>query len=517
MTESRSLRVAGEQQRSVATRGTRGEAYGVKAAQTSAIIAPQTSVYGQVTGLFSQYAPLGFFLPWEILDHIELLAQYNPDYSQAVDNICTLANSGHELFVDASTELQVKRTKEHLEDLARTVQDSHGGVDGLIDKLLRQGATYGAMCGEWVLDDDLTQVVDFADINPKKIRFFWDEDLYRYVPFQKVTAAQAEEARKRGQEVRGGCVRLNENTFHYFAFNAEPNSPYGTPPFVAALLNIGIQRDMIANMAQIVKKVGLLGLIDITVERLPPIPGETDEQFSSRANAFLSSYVDAAEDMVREGGMVHFDDVVVQTASLSGNAAGATNIFKQNEELIFSGLKSMPSVQGRSYSTTETYAGVAYDIIIRNTKKYQRAIKRMIEAGYWLSVNLQSGQLKPTDLSLQFKENKTLHRLQDAQSEALEIKNAGMLWLAGVINQLQFANRLGHSSVDTKLEEPPPELYGGAADVNPDNNGDNEGDGNDALDDTGGGKPDNSNNNSASLGPGYIDESEEEAAGNIFV
>lgn len=397
--------------------------------------------------------PLGYMLPFQILDHIELLATYNPDYSQAVENIKTLANSGHELFVEAGSELQQRRIKDLLEDKARTIQESHGGIDGVIDKLLDQAATFGAMCGEWVLNEDLTDVVDFVDVSPKTIRFFFDKDKGRYTPWQKVSAAQENEARRNGQRTRGGCVELNEVTFRYYAFDAAPQSPYGTPPFLAALGGIAIQQDMIANMSQIVKKIGLLGIIDVIVEQLPPVPGENAEEYQTRAAAYLDAYASVVQDMVRDGGMVHFNDVEIKPTSLAGNAAGATNIFKQNEELVFSGLKSMPSVQGRSYSTTETYAGVAYDIIIRNTKKYQRACKRMVESGYWL-IAVMNG-MQPKSIKLTFNENKTLHRLQDAQSEAMEIKNALVLWVCGIIDQTIMAQRLGFNNPVKPMAEPP--------------------------------------------------------------
>ncbi len=410
-----------------------------------------------------EYAPLAYKLPWEVLEYVELLATYNPDYSQAVDNIRTLANSGHNLFVDGPART-TRRVKELLEEKARSVQNSHGGIDGLIDKLLKQAAVHGAMCGEWALSEDLDDVVDFVDVNPKCIRFFWEDD--HYAPYQKVTGAQAKEAEERGQKVRNNnCIKLNELTFHYFAFDAAPSSPYGTPPFIAALANIAIQRDMIHNMSQIVKKVGLLGMIDLVIKQLPRNPGETDEQYESRAGAYLDEYVTVVEDMVRDGGVVHFDDVEVSTTNIAGNAAGATAIFKQNEELIFSGLKSMPSVQGRSYSTTETYAGVAYDIIIRNTLKYQRACKRMIESGYWLMATLRGEQ--PKSIRIEFKSNKTLQRLQNAQAEAMEIRNAGMMWLSGVIDQLGFAQRLGYDDVKIEYEVPPDGLVGSSKDNDP--------------------------------------------------
>jgi hypothetical protein len=419
--------------------------------QTSAYPDMKTSEW--VSGLFKSYAGLAYNLPFEILAYVELLAVWNPDFSQAVDNVRTLANSGHNLFVDHPAATKQDKIKARLEEKSRTIQGQHGGIDGLIDKLLDQGATYGAMSGEWVVSETLDDVVDFLDTNPKSIRFFWDNDLNRYAPYQIVNAMQLEDAKKRGQKTLNNCVKLNENTFHYYAFDAAPGSPYGTPPFLAALPNIAIQRDMVANMAQIVRKVGLLGIIDLTVKQIPNKPGERPEEYKNRATDFLRQYATVVENMVRDGGIVHFDDAAVETQQLTGNAAGATNIFKQNEELIFSGLKSMPSVQGRSYSTTETYAGVAYDIIIRNTYKYQRAVKRMIEAGYWLMVTFWGET--PTGIRLEFKPNKSLHRLQDAQSFRLEIFNAILLWAVGVYDQQGFAQAIGFQSVKKEYADPP--------------------------------------------------------------
>lgn len=416
------------------------------------------SAYGSVRGLFQSYRPLGYMLPWETLDYVELLATYNPDYSQAVENIKMMANSGHELFVDNGSRLATARLRGRIEEKARLIQEHHGGIDGIIDKLMDQAAVYGAMAGEWVLSDDLDDVVDFVDINPKKIRYFWEEEVGRFCPYQKVTGQQAQEAKARGQKTINNHIKLNELTFRYFAFDAAPESPYGTPPFLAALANIAIQRDIIGNMAQIVKKIGLLGIIDLTVEKLTPLPGESDAEYQARAQTYLGNYAEAAEEMAREGGLIHFDDVTVKTDQLGGNAAGATNIHKANEEMVFSGLKSMPSVQGRSYSTTETYAGVAYDIIIRNTRKYQRAAKRMVESGYWMMATMWGEQ--PKEIKIRFNENRSINRMQDASAEKVEIQNALMLWIMGIFDQADVAQTLGHSDVKLELDSPPEALLG---------------------------------------------------------
>lgn len=442
-------------QREMAMRG----ASATKQRRSVAVGVETKAASTQITDLFNQYAPLAYLMPWEVLDYVEILSTYNPDFSQAGENIKMLANSGHTLYVEAGGVRAAERIKGRLDEKARSIQARHGGIDGLIEKLLDQAVTFGAMCGEWVTNEELDDVVDFVDVNPKTIRFFFEDD--HWAPYQKVDARGIEEAKARGQKIKNGnCIKLNELTFRYAAFDAAPGSPYGTPPFLAALTNIAIQRDMVTNMAQIVKKIGLLGIVDLTVKGLPMQPGESQETYEDRAGAYLDAYVGVIEDMVKDGGIVHFDDVEAKTWQVGGNAAGATAIFKQNEELIFSGLKSMPSVQGRSYSTTETYAGVAYEIILRNVAKYQRSVRRMIEDGYWLCCTLWGET--PDKIKLKFNNNKTLQRLQDAQAEKVEISNAILLWLIGMLDQAGVAQRLGFTNPVKEMSEPPPAVLGPA-------------------------------------------------------
>lgn len=432
---------------------------GNQESRPSVVVGPNTAF--NVNSLFSSYALMSYMLPFEMLDFIELLAVYNPDYSQAVENMRTLANPGHHLFVDA-TKGVAKDVALRIGEKDQILQHKHGGIEGLIDKLLWQAAVYGAMAGEWVPNEDMTDIVDFVDVNPKNIRFFWEldpgEDPFQvgphWAPYQRATMKQVEEAEKNGQKTKNGAyVKLNELTFQYFSFNAAPGSPYGVPPFLAALNNIAVQRDMMDNMAQVVRKLGLLGLIDITVESLKPMAGESPEQFQTRATQYLENYANMAVEMMESGGFIHFDDAQMASTNLSGNAAGATNIFTQNEEQVFSGLKSMPSVQGRSYSTTETYAGVAYDIMIRESLRYQRAVKLMLEYGYRLMTMMWGVPVKSIQVS--FNENKSLQRLQIAQARHTEIINSLMSWAAGFTNQVEAAHELGYPDVDTPLEEVP--------------------------------------------------------------
>jgi hypothetical protein len=56
---------------------------------------------------------------------------------------------------------------------------------------------------------------------------------------------------------------------------------------------------------------------------------------------------------------------------------------------------------------------------------------------------------------LEFKSNKSLHRLQDAQAFRLEIFNALLLWAMGIINQQAVAQTLGYQDPIKNFDEPP--------------------------------------------------------------
>ncbi len=323
--------------------------------------------------LANYYRRLPYDMPWQILEYLEILSRFNPDFAQAVDNLRTLANSGHELTVSGPNRRAAQGLKKSLEAKARLIQSRMGGIDGIINSLLDMASVFGCCSGEWILSDDQSEVIDFSFIHPKNIRASWDAVNQRWQYWQRVPWAIYEDLQKSekynnplygtqfGQDQKTldapgvttyGFIALNPITFIYFPFDPAPASPYGTPPFVSALLNIQIQSDMQQNMVQLTKKLGLLGIVDMKIAKLDPEPDEDWATYENRLTGYLETFAEFLGEMAKDGGIVHYDDSEVGVTSAAGNAAGATAIFKQNEEQIFSGLKSMPSVQGRSYCVT---------------------------------------------------------------------------------------------------------------------------------------------------------------------
>jgi hypothetical protein len=405
--------------------------------------------------IIESYAPMANKLPFELYDYVELLAMYNPDFNQAVDNIKNLANPGFKILANAAQESNAQAFRDRIKQKNKTIKPRMGGFHGIANNLIRQAAVYGAMCGEWVVNKEISDIVDFAFVNPKSIRFFWDTEKNDWHPYQKASLTSAPtEANK------FGFIKLNTTTFYYQTVYTINNNPYGIPPLIAALEPLSIQREMINNLKSITKKLGMLGILEVIIERLPQMPDETPQEYMSRCNSFLTNYQTLIKDMVNEGGVVHFDDTKIDNLSIAERVQGAADIFKLNEEQGFSGLHSLPSVQGRSYSTTETYAGVAYELLLRSMGDFTSAVKYILEQGCWLMNRLWGTNVG--DIDFVFGENKSLNLLQTAQAEAILLNNDMWMWENGMLDQSQVGQRHGIDSPVRAMEAPvtPPERGG---------------------------------------------------------
>ena len=414
------------------------------------------------SSLANSYGSMANKLPFELYEYVELVALYNADFSQAVDNVKNLANPGFNILVNSKDESKAAKYREKLTQIERKIKPKFGGFHGIANGLVRQGAIYGAMCGEWIINADLTDVVDFVFLNPKNIRFFWDEEEQDWHPYQKVDMLQVEMAKKRGQEIRNlDCIRLNTTTFIYYNAFALNNNPYGVPPFISSLEPIEVQRQLLNNLKSITKKMGMLGILEVVIERLPMEAEETFNQYLARCQAFLLNYQGLIQNMVNEGGIVHFDDSEVKNLSIAEKAEGAEKLFTLNEEQIFSGLHTMPSVQGRSYSTTETYASVSYEILLRSIGDFTMGAKYIIEQGCWLMDKVWG--IGVDEITLDFNENKAVNQLQKAQAEAISINTDLTLWRNKILNQTNVAQRHGidvpveplDAPVESKPTQPP--------------------------------------------------------------
>uniref|UniRef100_C6E6R4 Phage portal protein n=1 Tax=Geobacter sp. (strain M21) TaxID=443144 RepID=C6E6R4_GEOSM len=390
---------------------------------------PEETINGVLESLagFYNFGSAPFDL--RALEVLELLGMFNPDVSQALSIWVNLGNTGHELEVEARN---AQAVLDRLNELAASVYQTGGGVDGLVNHFLRQIPLMGALSAEWVVADRVQDgLVDCVVVPVKRIR--WQRVDGAWTPFQLTNTIIGGNM---------GYVRLNPVTYSCMPLITNDGSPYPIPPFLAAIKNLEVQLDATKNLSSIIRKMGLLGFIDVSLDIPDKKPAESDEAYLTRLTNRLQAYAKSYQKGVAQGVSVHYKDQEIKhNATNAGAAAGASTVWQMNEEQIFSALDIPPSMCGRSYSSTETYAAVDFERMGTKLANGRRMIKRFLEKGYSLDLLLRGIDAR---VSVQFNHGSTFRDKEKAEKEGLDIKNVLTKRDAGIIDTDVAAQELGY-------------------------------------------------------------------------
>jgi hypothetical protein len=322
----------------------------------------------------------------------------------------------------------IQAAERRLNVKARTLARHTAGIDGLINKYLEQVALTGAISSEDVVRLGADPGVEQVVVVPAA-QIIFKRQGGEYVPYQLAN---------------GDEVRLNPITYRYLAYLTIENSPYAKPPMVAALEPVLDQHRMKKNMQYILKKFGLFGLISAAVTPPRQEAGETSDEYRLRVQTYLKDVLKAFRENFNEGLAVYTDDIKVERTNLTTDARGVQEIFRMNEEQVFSGMGTDPAMHGRTYSTTETYARVVYDLLVRHAESFQRPVKRRIERTYRLDLALAGIPIE--DIVVHFHRARSRDPLTEAKARQLDWRVIREQVAAGLLDPDTAARELG---VDT--------------------------------------------------------------------
>jgi hypothetical protein len=374
-------------------------------------------------------------IPGYIIEAIEKFAIINPDFSQHVKNIINLGNTGHTLEIVADDEETVRKAESRINDLARTIYP-YGGADGLVNKMLSDIAVFGAPSIEAVINPDLKGVKKIVIVPHHQIVFKYDPLEDEYLPYQKAGVSERD------------YIPLNPLTYYYAPLYQKRNSPYAIPPLISALEPLINQLFIKENLRFLVKKMGLLGLIHAILSSPPRKPTETEEQYLSRLKNYLNEVAENISENYRDGVMVTYDEFELKHFNIATNAGGVQGIFQINEEQLASGMGTDPAMLGRTYSTTETYAGVVFAKLLKEIANYQRIVRRGLEKIYLLDLYLSGIPVK--DVNIKFNSGVSLRPKEDAEIENIKSQKIINEYLNGVITLDEARSFLGYPPLEQK-------------------------------------------------------------------
>lgn len=401
----------------------------------------------------------------EIIPIIRKLIKTNPTMSQALSNIVELGNTGHKVFFDRNVpEEQVDAMRAHLNNRVQEWAPGQPNMDGLVNKMMSQIMISGALSNEWVPNNDLTGVESNILVNPEDIVFALSRDKKRYLPYQKPKTL----LNTRNPD---DLIPLNTSTYKYFALNGDTEVPYGYPPYMSVLDRVVSENNMHKNIDFLVDMVGLVGFLELLMEKPDEVPGENDEQQEARLNKLLSESKANILKGMKDGVVAGFkNDHEFNFHSLNGrDIEGVTELYKINEMQKFSGLKLDPTIAGRDYNTSETQITVIFMKLLSQLRNIQNLVKANLEFGYALDLRLAG--FKFEYLTVVFRKS-TLHdEYKFQQAEEIKIKNAIQKYLAGIISIQQLADELDYEAPDQKEPRVPLEVLAGGSAPKPEPTG----------------------------------------------
>lgn len=400
------------------------------------------SLGDSMSSYISSFGSINPVIDFEMLKTLKCLWLYNPDFSQYVANIVNLGNPGHQLSVEAGTDAAAEAAVNRLNESASRIYQHGVGVDGLLNQYLTSVAWSGAISSEDVVNFGAGRVEKVVLVPVEQIRFRYNKELDIYEAFQKAVNF----VRRPDRDNAFGLIRLNPETYKYYALSTVENSPYAKPPGTAAVEAIlEGQKPLMDNIRFMAQKIGLMGLVTASV--VPPrkkIGNETEDEYRIRSTAYLKSIKEALDGNFSKGLIATFNDQKIDHTPVTTGATGVYEVNRMSEEQVFSGLHAMPGFHGRTDSTTETFADVVYYLLTAQVENIQRIVKRRQERTYRL--DLRMGGVEVDSVSLNFDKAHSRNAKGEAETDEIKLRTVVEKLRSGLISPDEAAQELGYEA-----------------------------------------------------------------------
>lgn len=402
--------------------------------------------YGTLGGYLSELSMTQPDFNYQLLSALEHLSIFHEDISYAVDNIVQLGNTAGSFpsgvyFDDAISEDLQREMIARLKMKSKEWYSFSGGINSVINDLLAQAAITGAISAEIVPTERLDGVKKIVIVSPKNIKFKYNKDKDYYAPHQMIpqgTLSMTNDMQS---------VELNTTTYFYSAIRRNGEKPYAIPPFLSALDSVGLGRDIKGNFTHIIKKLGVLGFLEVLVNGPRPNQGESDDEYFRRTEKYLDQVVPEIEKGLAEGYVTGFKGMhEFKMHNTTGNVQGAKELIEINDTKLMAGLKQDPLMFGRNFSTTETLGRVILAKMTTQVGNYQHLVATFLEKLFLLDLQLAGYPVK--NVEIEFEPPMVGDKQREEEARGKQIENLNSLYNQGVISQQQRAQELGYEKPD---------------------------------------------------------------------
>jgi hypothetical protein len=381
----------------------------------------QDSFQGYANGMMWMNAKY----PFEWLPLIDGLYKFEPNCRKHMLSTIALGNPGHNLEIDTQNEARAREALSLCNDLAARCFPRASGADGLINGMLSQAARSGGICCEWAPDTKITRV-ERAYLPP-----------VRTIRFRR----RADNSIELGQLQNGLFVALNPRQTSFHAVYFEDENPYPIPPVLAALQRLSNHKKVMEHVESWFNKLSAMGFLSLVAER-PENMGESEEDYKAKCAAQLTALSSVVTKNLTSGIVLSYDDMTATFNNTNAGAAGAKQIAQLIDEDLFAGLGRDPVMFGRSFSRSETWSKVAYEELTVEIKNVQQGVKRSLEHGHRLNLDLNG--FGDCGVKVSFKPMRSLDGFRDAEAGRMTGDGYRADYLQGICDLEEVRRKLGY-------------------------------------------------------------------------
>lgn len=378
----------------------------------------------------------------EVIQLLRKLYKVNPDVSKALQDIYQLTNTGHRIQFPNNTTKEAEDMVNHLKQTTKSWANYTAGIDGLVNKMIVQLLIGGAISIEGVPNRDLSGLTTILFIKPDSIKFKRETDGV-YQPYQKSYANLAI-----GKDT---YIKLNPLTYKYVGMYNDTDEPYGIPPFMAALDSLKGQSDMRINFKNIMENAGLLGFMEVLMEKPMQNAGESSNSYLNRLDRELLKLKKRLRSGMKDGLVVGYKDDHEFKLNSTTQDMGNLNIpWNLNQQSVANGLGVNSALIGINDTNTEGGAGINLSKLISQLKNIQSLVGYTLEFLYSLELNLAGFNNK--GIKITWNPATVSDDIKIQQAQQYKVQNLNALYRDGIISMLQYAQEMGYDSPDQ--EEP---------------------------------------------------------------
>lgn len=350
-------------------------------------------------------------IPYQIYDIIDYLTLTDPYVSKYHNSTVTLANSGHNLIINAPSVQRAEEAISVSNEMALNCFPLAGDVGGLISGCLSQFARTGATCVEWTPDPSLSAITRAFLVPIKSLRFTYDPDGGGYLLCQQQIGIHTEHI---------GIVQLNTNQTLYYNAIVRDGNPYPIPPLIAAIEPSQNHKKIINKISLWMDKLSALGVMLAKVEPPPRLPGETQEKYDTKSQVFLDKIAKSVSENMSNGLGVAYSNVEFTFQNTQAGAAGAHDLLQMVLLGLFASMGRDPIMFGWNLGTSDTFIKVVYEELMKTLSFYQAGVKKVVEMGHRLNLALHG--MGDCNVAVTFNAPRSLDQFRDSEAEYMDSK-----------------------------------------------------------------------------------------------